>query len=249
MISLAKHNESRLGELRQGVIVTVAVLLLSCMALAESETEPAAGGAFEAEFAMWLLGEQEPAMDGMGFEHGPPPPPPHHDREFEHGPPPSHHHGPRLTDDQMDLAIEVLEVVDPEYAKKIQDKPEMARGMMLRRHPRVVRFVMMSERDPEMFGLRLEDMKLNRVSIELAAAYRKAKLAGDEEELNELRGKLSNVVKEHFELREEIRAHELKLLEARIDRLRAELEERRENARKIIRERTAELTGDLSDQW
>lgn len=211
----------------------------SVLAQGESDRPMTRQQQIEAEFAAWYLGAEDDA-----FELG-------EQMLFDEPKQPST--GPVLSEEQVDQLIDILQVVKPEAAERIavlrQRIGERAGAIIAREHPRVMRFMAMRERDPHLFELRMADFQLNRESLELAMAYREAKLTGDADELKTIRGKLTQVVKAHFELREEIRQHELQQLEAQLDRLREELETRRERADRIIRERTAELTGELADQW
>lgn len=158
-----------------------------------------------------------------------------------------------LTNEQIDQVIMILEKVRPEEAPKVRALRERegadAGKAVARQYPRMVMFLEMRQRAPEMFDLRLDDLELNRLSRELADAYRTARDAGRLDEAQAAKEKLLANVKKHFVIREQIRERELAMLEQRIADLRNELAERKKLEQQIIADRVRELTGEDETQW
>lgn len=201
-------------------------------------------------------------------QNGPPPPPPPSDAseaaQTEHfermmlddnkRPP----HGRRrsgrdLSQEDLDQVIVILEKIKPEAADQVrtirEKKGEQAGRVVAREFPRVMMFLEMRKRNPDMFDLRLEDMELNRQSRRLAEAFRDARETGELDQAAALKRKLVANVKQHFLIREQIRERELASLEQRIESLRDELAERKKLENRIIQDRVHELTGDDDTQW
>lgn len=85
-----------------------------------------------------------------------------------------------------------------------------------------------------------QDRQLDRQSHELGDQFRRA----PNQEREELRGKLREVVEKHFNIRQERRRLELRRLEEELGRLRESIEQREENRSSIIQRRLNELTGE-----
>ena len=149
-----------------------------------------------------------------------------------------------LTDEQIDAAVEIVRRMHPKWAEEIDramdEHPERVR-QMISRNPRLRYMLELRERNPELFELRIEDARLSREQHELSRDLRAAREEGDEAEADQLHGRLVEVVTEHFDIRQRIREIELKQLEARLDELRHELEERTEQRDKLIDERVAQI--------
>lgn len=225
-------------------------------------------GAFIAVIAvvlgMLLVGYGISSLSAAPEKEPPPGPPPDEagmmplDTPNADGPPHGHH-GPMgpppmmFDQEQVDLAIEVLDQVRPETAKWARDMakehPDEIGRELARRFPRIAMFLEMRERHPEMFELRLEDMRLNRESAELAETFKRARNQNDTENARQIKADLVVVVTEHFEIRQHIRELELAALERRIERLRDELAEREKMSQRIIDSRLRELIDDAPASW
>jgi len=94
------------------------------------------------------------------------------------------------------------------------------------------------EIDEETRALHEQDRAREQSTRQLIQQYRDAESGGDRSELQE---KLAQVVREHFEIRQQLREKELAALEARVRRLR-ELHEKRGDAKdEIVEQRIAQL--------
>lgn len=149
-----------------------------------------------------------------------------------------------LTDEQIEAAVDMVRRMHPKWAEEIEramdEHPERVK-QMISRNPRLRYMLELRERHPELFELRVEDARLSREQYELAHNMRAAREAGEEAEADELQGRLVEVVTEHFDIRQRIRQIELKQLEARLEQLRHELEERTDSRDRLIDERVAQL--------
>lgn len=190
-----------------------------------------------------------------------PPPPPHADEapgQDANDLGPDHQrwdrwHGrddPRIAE-HLEGVIAVVRDIDPQLAERIEnihdDRPGMKMLAVRRAFPQVFRLVRLREDDPEMYALRIDDMKLQRRSNELVRQIRAARRAGDDREAADFVDDLEDVVEEHFDLRQQIRELEIDRLEARIEALKDALSERRHNRRDLMEDRIRDLLKDPRD--
>ena len=111
----------------------------------------------------------------------------------------------------------------------------------------------------EMRELHGQNEELERRSVELARRYRELRERrepGLQAEVEEVRASIERTANEHFDVRTELRAIELRRVEMELDRLRQMVEriredlERREQARDSIMERRLrQLLGEEGDDW
>lgn len=159
-----------------------------------------------------------------------------------------------LSKEQLDEAMAVLRRVDPEKAKEVeaqyQRDPEGLGRELRKRFPRIEHFLGLKRWDPEMFDLRVEDMRLTNESQKAAAALRDAKIKDDSAAERKHEDDLERIVTEHFDIRQRIREREIQMLEKRIEQLREQLEKRDDEKDDFIERRISQLTlGDKHDQW
>jgi hypothetical protein len=160
------------------------------------------------------------------------------------------HRGPLgrlMTAEQLEDALEVVAAYEPDAAARlknlIEENPEDAQRLIQRHFPAVRFLVQLKERDPEMYEMRMRDLKLNRESWRAAKALREAK-AKDElswERKRELEEQVESLVKEHFEVRQAIRERELQKLRDRIEELEEQLDKRSDDRRDLIEQRVEQL--------
>ena len=156
--------------------------------------------------------------------------------------------GGPLTPQEITLAFEVMERIDPDTAQafrlRYEENPDDTIREMQRRFPRMRPFLALKRWDPEMFDLRIEELKLQRQQRDLLADYRQAEEIGDEQLTAELKETLIANITQLYDVRREIRHHELSRLEMRIQRLREELEAGQSLRDERIRERVDQLLSD-----
>jgi hypothetical protein len=101
------------------------------------------------------------------------------------------------------------------------------------------RLATLEKSDPEMYKLVKADMDLERQSRELAMQYRRA----SSDERAKLKDKIKELVAKHFDVRQERRALELKRLETQLQKLRENIERRKQARDKLVDQRVSELVG------
>jgi len=143
-----------------------------------------------------------------------------------------------LTDQEADEALAIIDQLQPDAAQRLralraEDPPRFSRELRFR-FPYLGYLARLKRSDPQMFELRIADMKLAGRSMRLARAWREADEAGEAEKAQTLRTELEEAVAEHFELRQKIRAAELEKLEQRLEAMREELEQRKQQRERII---------------
>jgi len=155
---------------------------------------------------------------------------------------------------QIREAIEVLRQIDPEnadqLAQHVDENPERVGRALQEKFPNLGRFLAMRRYDPQGFELRIKDLALSRQSQHSAQRFHEAHSAGDDElaaaELSVLQG----IVADHFDIRQQIREHELMKLEQQIESLRDQLQQRADNRDQLIEERLEELISqDVDARW
>lgn len=99
----------------------------------------------------------------------------------------------------------------------------------------------LKQEDPEMFALVKADSEMENQTRQLVDQYRRADNDTDREQI---RGKLTAIVENHFAVRQQRRELEVKRLEAQLDRLRNSLKKRTEERQKLIDEHLNRLLGD-----
>jgi len=102
--------------------------------------------------------------------------------------------------------------------------------------------------DPALYTLRMQDMKLDRSTRELAMQVLAADERQDKAEAQKLRDELRLLISDHFDLRRQIRERDLERLAERLEQLREKLKERGERAAELKANRLAELVGASEDR-
>jgi len=163
-------------------------------------------------------------------------------------------HPDTMRPEDLHEAIGVIGEMHPElgeWLKKLQDEhPRHIARSLHGRFPRLKNFIELKHADPEMFELRMKDIRYNRQCQELARNYRDAQAASEQEEVIQIHDHLALLVNEHFELRQQIKKQELTRLQMRIERLQEQLLVRSETKKELISDRIEELTGSGNDvKW
>jgi hypothetical protein len=155
---------------------------------------------------------------------------------------------PRAMDDEeLAVARQVIAELYPEVGPRLdqlaEEDPGELRRTLQRRFPRV-RFLMeLRERDPQMYELRLADIRLGRATAALAQQLREARAADDKPRHRALMDELEEQVAEHFDVRQTIRELEIEKLRQRLAELEEQLEERDDERDDLIEQRVGELAG------
>lgn len=147
------------------------------------------------------------------------------------GPPRDRDGGPRRgpTPEEVGAMLDILREMEPALANDIdkwrKDNPQRVTEMINRRFPRLKHMAEIKRSDPELYALRMSDIRLSQQSLELVRSYRTARLAKDAK-ADAIRNDLRDSLVRQFEVRQQIRQRELQRLEQRIAQLRKELDER-----------------------
>jgi hypothetical protein len=163
-------------------------------------------------------------------------------------------HDQPMTEQQVREALEVLRRIDPEKAEKLEqhvaENPERVGRALRDNFPNLGRFLAMRRYDPEAFDLRIEDLRFSREADRSARRLRQAEADGDDVLAAAERQVLEQIVADHFDVRQQIREHELMKLEQRIEQLRQQLQDRADDRNDLIQQRIKELVGeDPHDRW
>lgn len=149
----------------------------------------------------------------------------------------------RWSDEELETAGEVLAVIKPTIAErfeKLRDSdPKEAAALLNRHFPQVRVLIRLKHGDPVMFDLRIQEIKSARDAMRLAQAHVKADGEPAKEEVaKQLRQSLAALI----DVRNDIRKHELTLLEARIDEMREQITEDAKNRDSILQQKFDRIT-------
>lgn len=101
----------------------------------------------------------------------------------------------------------------------------------------------MQEPDGKLAELTRADEQFEHMGRQLAQHFRMA----NQEQREELKAKLTEVLNKHFEIRQQRRELQIKRMEAELQRQRETIKKRAEARDEIIQKRLSELTGEQSD--
>ncbi len=159
-----------------------------------------------------------------------------------------------MNEGQVRDALEVLRLIDPDKAEKLEKyidaNPERIGRAIRENFPHLSRFMAMRRYDPDGFELHIKDLRLSRQSQLSARRLREATDAGDDALAAAEMAVLGGLVADHFDVRQQIREHELAKLETQIEHLREQLDERAANRDALIAQRVDEFVEhDKPDRW
>ncbi len=165
----------------------------------------------------------------------------------------SHYQLP-MSEKQIDEALALLKKVRPALAQRLaqvrDESPQRVGWLIEHRFPHLRYLLELKENDPDMYELRVDDVRLSYESQDLAEQYRQAQKDNNHRQVRELRSKLEKLVESHFEVRQKIRQLELKRLEQRIEDLREQIEKRDDDRDELVEQRLGELVGtDEGVRW
>lgn len=204
---------------------------------------------------VWAVGQSPPPP-------GPPDHPPGSEAMMGQPDPPApddekHSHGRWGRDKPMDEvegreAFTVLRRIDPEKADRIQQAieahPDQIGRILQEQLPNLGRFMAWRRFDPDGFELRVRDIELSRLARESAERVRNAVDAGNDGIAAVEQALLEELVADHFDVRQQIREHELAKLKQRIEELLDQLQERTDKRQELIQQRMDELIHESTDE-
>jgi hypothetical protein len=150
-----------------------------------------------------------------------------------------------LTSAQIDQIMSLLKAAQPDtYHKAMELKrsdPNKFTALINKAAPSFMQLEALQQSDPVLFKLTLQDLIYTHHSFQLANELRQPGLNPDDAQ--RLRDDLTKVVTEQFDLRQQIRQHELDQLTTKINDLKAQLDAREKQRQTIIQNRVNDLIG------
>lgn len=178
---------------------------------------------------------------------GPGPGPGPHAHDHAAGRPDRQH----LTPEERDVIREMLAVTAPEKVEELDNTDSNEAGQKWGRLAVLARPMMeLKRRDPDLYALRLERMRYETRAIHLAGkiARREAADPRDEAEIASLRAQLQEAGGRVFDIRIAEQAHEIAMLQSRLDTIRADIASQEARREQVIAEQTDKLLRGAT-QW
>ncbi len=153
---------------------------------------------------------------------------------------------PALSPEREQHVLDLLGEVNPEVHERLtklrEERPEMARRALSEVGARIHRLDEIRDRDPEAFELRKREMRLGAdIATTLREIANMEPESATAAELVAARAKLGDLVSEQFELRLEMKEREIVHIQARLEKVQAELSEQASTRTKLVNERVDEL--------
>lgn len=140
--------------------------------------------------------------------------------------------------DRPDEVMAFLREHAGELAERIDsvqaEDPRRADAFIARLEPRICEITAAQETDPDLASILTREFTLGIDLMDVGGQIVRARSAGDTDRLEGLRARMRELATEHVDLRLQRRAHEIATLEARLDALRADLEEQRNQRDDLI---------------
>lgn len=148
-----------------------------------------------------------------------------------------------LTEDQVEDAVALMIELDPTIAPRIEqlraERPELLRHALSRRFPRLGYMLKLKEVRPELYELRVSDIRLENLSHEQARAL--AALAADDPGVEAARAALRATLEQHFTVRQDVRRVELAALRDKIVEMEAKLADDEGRREALVQQRFDQL--------
>lgn len=141
--------------------------------------------------------------------------------------------GDTLSDAQRERIMGFLKENAPRFAAKIEDlqnaDPKTADRLFVRMAPRIREAMAVRRRDPELFELRLDEIRGGFAVIEAVKAYRDAKSSpenGREARVAQAEAAAREALIAQFEQRRALEAHEIRTMGTRLEERRRDFDSR-----------------------
>ncbi len=148
-----------------------------------------------------------------------------------------------LTEEQVEDALALMIELDPAIAPNIAmmrvQRPEHLRRAVSRRFPRVSYMLKLKESRPEVYALRVKDIRLENLSKRQARAL--AVLPQGDAGVDAARAALRSTLEEHFVVRQDVRRVELAALREKLSQMEARLSTDEAQRGAMIEKRLADL--------
>ncbi len=150
-----------------------------------------------------------------------------------------------LSPQQINQIMDFMNATEPDVYKKAEilrrSDPRQFARLITEAAPNFARLEHLRKTDPKLLHLTLQDLADTHESFKLAGELRQPGLPPSAMQL--LRARLQQVVTAQFDLRQQIRLHELNELVKKINELKAQLKHRETRRMEIIQRRMAQLIG------
>ena len=147
-----------------------------------------------------------------------------------------------MPQEMVDRVIAVARDVSPDLAKQLEERrnvaPEDMSQAMRQSARRLVALAVLKERNPGLYAIRVEDVRLQLELRSLGEAYRAAQTAGDAAKAKALDAQIAGKVKAQVDVDLRARAQELVALDEQMQAMREDLvQEQKRTAERVV-ERT-----------
>ena len=147
-----------------------------------------------------------------------------------------------MPQEMVDRVIAVARDVSPDLAKQLEEKrnvaPDDMSQAMRQSARRLVALAVLKERNPGLYAIRVEDVRLQLELRSLGEAYRAAQTAGDAAKAKALEAQIAGKVKAQVDVDLRARAQELVALDEQMQAMREDLvQEQKRTAERVV-ERT-----------
>lgn len=149
--------------------------------------------------------------------------------------------GRRLTPEQIDTAMNIIHELDPDRAdrfERLHERDPRAFERALTRHARgITGLVWIKDKNPELYELKLQELRLDKQVKTLARRIRQVEPARRESLAEELRG----LVRQQVNINLRVRAEELLLLENHVQSMRDQLRRDSVNFERTVNSRVRQM--------
>ena len=147
-----------------------------------------------------------------------------------------------MPQEMVDRVIAVARDVSPDLAKQLEEKrnvaPDDMSQAMRQSARRLVALAVLKERNPELYAIRVEDVRLQLELRTLGEAYRAAQAAGDAAKVKGLEAQIAAKVKAQVDVDLKARAQELVALDEQMQAMRDDLVQEQKRTAERVAERT-----------
>jgi len=147
-----------------------------------------------------------------------------------------------MPQEMVDRVIAVARDVSPELAKQLEEKrnvaPDDMSQAMRQSARRLVALAVLKERNPELYAIRVEDVRLQLELRALGEAFRAAQTAGDAAKAKALETQIAAKVKAQVDVDLKARAQELVALDEQMQKMREDLVQEQKRTAERVSERT-----------
>ena len=147
-----------------------------------------------------------------------------------------------MPQEMIDRVIAVARDVSPDLAKQLEEKrsvaPDDMSQAMRQSARRLVALAVLKERNPGLYAIRVEDVRLQLELRTLGEAYRAAQAAGDAAKAKALETQIAGKVKAQVDVDLRARAQELVALDEQMQAMREDLGQEQKRTDERVVERT-----------